>query len=114
VSRHIPPSGANTSPQALLDQLARHTLRSAPSPHRVSCAAVAYHAHLRFAAPRLLEDVKAAAGHNGPAVADEARSRLAGWTAAHPRRARDVAAHAGMLLALMAQFSFECVIVLHR
>ncbi|GMK59201.1 hypothetical protein CspeluHIS016_0702160 [Cutaneotrichosporon spelunceum] len=94
-------------PQALLDQLARHTLRApAPSALVVSCAAVAYHAHLRFASPRFLEDVKAGAGR-WPGGREEAQACLGAWMAANPRGARDVVAHAAMLFALVAQFSFD-------
>ncbi|BEJ14002.1 hypothetical protein CspHIS471_0311760 [Cutaneotrichosporon sp. HIS471] len=103
----LPVAGYNIHPQALLDQLARHTLRlPAPSALVVSCAAVAYHAHLRFSSARFLDDVKAAAGR-GPGGAEDAQARLGGWMRANPRRTRDVMAHAAMLFVLVGQFSFD-------
>lgn len=99
---------ADPSPQALLDQLARHSLRfSAPTHLVVSCAAVAYHAHLQFAGPKLLEDIRVASGRTGPVAAEEAQARLAAWMSARPRRTRDVFAHAAMLFTLMGRFVFE-------
>ncbi|BEI98641.1 hypothetical protein CcaverHIS631_0309400 [Cutaneotrichosporon cavernicola] len=103
----LPVAGYNIHPQALLDQLARHTLRlPAPSALVVSCAGVAYHAHLRFSSARFLDDVKAAAGR-GPGSAEDAQARLGGWMRANPRRTRDVMAHAVMLFVLVGQFSFD-------
>jgi hypothetical protein len=50
---------ALSHPQALLDQLASHTFHSAASPTSLllSCAALAYHAHLQFARVGFLERV---------------------------------------------------------
>ncbi|CAK9786778.1 unnamed protein product [Cutaneotrichosporon oleaginosum] len=102
----LPVLGYAIHPQALLDQLARHALRVPPTPLSIACAAVAYHAHLRYAAPRFMDDVKMAAGREGPVAAEEARVRLARWMRVQPRRARDVMAHASMLFALMGRFEF--------
>lgn len=91
-----------------MDQLARHTLRfSAPTHLVVSCAAVAYHAHLQFTHVGLLEQIKIAAGRSGALAAEDARLRLARWMAANPGLTRNVFAHAAMLFCLMSRFVFE-------
>ncbi|KAL1406153.1 hypothetical protein Q8F55_007837 [Vanrija albida] len=98
-------------PQALLDQLARHTLASAtaPTPLLVSCAALAYHSHLQFTEVGFLDQVKIAAGragHDG-AQQDAARRTLAGWMRVNHAATRNVFANAAMLSCLMSRFAFD-------
>lgn len=95
-------------PQAVLDQLARHTLNSpAPTHLAVSCAALAYHAHLHFTDPNLLDQIKLAAGKGSAEIKESARMRISGWIKGNPAAARHVFANAAMLSALMNQFPFE-------
>lgn len=93
----------------MLDHLASQTLQSpAPSALLASCAALAYHAHLAFTSPGLLENVKLAAGRSGDARSrDAARNTLRVWMAERPAQARNVFAHAAMLYCLLSRFTFE-------
>ncbi len=99
-----------TSPQALLDQLAGHALDTPSSltPLRLSCVALAHHAHLQFTGVGLLDQVKVAAGRSGDAAArDAARADVAARLRENPAAARSLFAHAAMLRCLLNRFTFE-------
>ncbi|RSH90377.1 hypothetical protein EHS25_000982 [Saitozyma podzolica] len=104
------PPNIKHHPQALLDQLASHTFHSAASPTSLllSCAALAYHAHLQFARVGFLERVKIAAGKSGTAASREAaRVTLSEWINSDVVAARNIFAHAAMLRCLLWRFTFD-------
>jgi hypothetical protein len=98
------------SPQALLDQLARHALASPSSPTalRLSCVALAYHSHLQFTEIGLLDQIKVAAGRSGDASSrNEAQIALTERLRSNPAGSRNIFAHAAMLRCLLNRFTFE-------
>lgn len=98
------------SPQALLDQLARHALDSASSPTalRLSCVALAHHSHLQFTEIGLLDQIKVAAGRSGDASSrSEAQIALTERLRSNPAGSRNIFAHAAMLRCLLNRFTFE-------
>lgn len=105
----MPLSALFTSPQALLDQLAGYAIDTPSSltSLRLSCVALAHHAHLQFTGISLLDQIKVAAGKSGDQAREIAQADVAVRLRENPAAARNIFAHAAMLRCLLNRFTFE-------